>query len=74
MAIINVRVEESVKKQAAELFDELGLDMSTAMNIFLRQAIRQGGMPFEIKKTNDETLAVMREVEGIRSDKIKAKI
>lgn len=73
MTTINIRVEESVKKQATELFEELGLDMSTAMNMFLRQAIRHGGIPFEIKRPNATTLQALQEVEQIRSGKIVAK-
>ncbi|NLK69542.1 MAG: type II toxin-antitoxin system RelB/DinJ family antitoxin, partial [Clostridiaceae bacterium] len=35
-------------EQAEILFEELGLNMSTAFNVFIRQSIRQGGIPFEI--------------------------
>ncbi|MBQ8685131.1 MAG: type II toxin-antitoxin system RelB/DinJ family antitoxin [Clostridia bacterium] len=52
MTTINVRVDENVKKQATELFEELGLDMSTALNLFLRQAINYGGIPFEVKRNH----------------------
>ena len=61
MTTINVRVDENVKKQAGELFEELGLDMSTAMNMFLRQSIRHGGLPFEVKTGKAETLAAIQE-------------
>ncbi len=57
MANINIRVDDAVKIQAQELFASLGMDMSTAMNIFLRQAIAFGGIPFTIRqpKYNAET-------------------
>ena len=48
MAQINIRIDDSLKEKAEILFDELGLNMSTAFNIFIRQSIRQGGIPFEI--------------------------
>ena len=53
---INIRVDNEVKVQAQEVFASLGLDMSSAINIFLRQAIRRNGIPFDlsnepIKKT-----------------------
>ena len=48
MAQINIRIDDSLKKQAEILFEELGLNMSTAFNVFIRQSIRQGGIPFEI--------------------------
>ena len=50
MTTINVSIDEKLKEQASELFEELGLDLSTAINIFLRQAIRCGGIPFEVKR------------------------
>lgn len=51
MANINIRVDDEVKTQAQELFASLGLDMSTAMNIFLRQAIAFGGIPFMVRQS-----------------------
>ncbi len=50
MTTINFRVDENVKNQATAIFEELGLDMSTALNLFLRQAINYGGIPFALKK------------------------
>jgi DNA-damage-inducible protein J len=44
-----VRIEPEVKREASAILDELGLSMSTAMNMFLRAVIREGGMPFEMK-------------------------
>ena len=47
-AHINMRVDGEIKDKAQELFASLGMDMTTAINIFLRQAIRKNGIPFEI--------------------------
>ena len=44
-----IRIEPEVKREASAILDELGLSMSTAMNMFLRAVIREGGMPFEMK-------------------------
>ena len=44
-----IKIEPEVKKEASAILDELGLSMSTAMNMFLRAVIREGGMPFEMK-------------------------
>lgn len=44
-----IRIEPEVKREASAILDELGLSMSTAMNMFLRAMIREGGMPFEMK-------------------------
>ena len=49
---VNVRVDSDLKKQAEILFSDLGLNMSTAINIFLRAAISHGGLPFEVKLTD----------------------
>jgi len=53
---INIRIDSEVKTKAQDVLDSLGMDMTTAINIFLRQAIRQQGIPFsiltgQIKKT-----------------------
>ena len=45
---INVRVDSEIKNKAQEVFSALGLDMTSAINIFLRQAIRKNGIPFEL--------------------------
>lgn len=47
---INIRVDEDIKKQAEELFSGLGLNISTAVNIFLRQSLSKRGLPFEVKE------------------------
>ena len=45
---LNIRVDEDIKKQADALFAGLGMNMTTAINVFLRQALRKGGVPFEV--------------------------
>jgi DNA-damage-inducible protein J len=45
---INIRVSSDIKAQAQDVFSSLGIDMTTAINIFLRQAIRQKGIPFAL--------------------------
>ena len=63
-----------IKAEANELFSELGIDMSSAVNIFSRQCILHGGLPFkvEVPKFNAETLAAMQEARDIMSGKIQA--
>lgn len=62
---ISIRVNESLKEQAQELFKSWGMDMSTAVNIFLSQTVREQRIPFSIgsEVPNAETVAAMREVE-----------
>ena len=49
---VNIRMDKEVKKQAEALFKLLGLNISTAFNIFIRQAIRQQAIPFEVAVEN----------------------
>jgi DNA-damage-inducible protein J len=68
-ASMNIRMDSEVKKQAQRLFSELGLDMTTAVNLFLRQSIRTHGIPFEVKLDvpNSETLAAIDDVNNNRN-------
>ena len=65
-----IRIEEDVKKQAVELFNQLGIDMSSAVNMFLRQAIMRGGLPFsvEVPRYKPEVLDAMEEARRISRD------
>lgn len=60
---INVRVDASLKKDAEKLFNELGLNMSSAITMFLKSAVSYEGIPFEIKRIrpNVETKAALNE-------------
>ena len=49
-ATINIKTDSELKKQAEELFSDLGMNMTTAFNIFLRQAVRENRIPFEITR------------------------
>ena len=77
MATVNmsIRMDTELKKQADAMFSDMGLNMTTAMNMFLRQVVRQGRIPFEIATDipNAETLAAMKEVDDMISGKIPAK-
>ena len=68
---LNIRTDAEVKAAAEQLFDALGLNMSTAVNIFLRQAIRQGGLPFEVKLDipNETTAAAIAEGRALMRDR-----
>lgn len=45
---VNIRMDSEVKQEAEQLFDSLGMNMTTAFNIFIRQSLRIGGIPFKI--------------------------
>ena len=67
---LNIRTEKAIKEQAEEIFNELGLNMTTAINIFLRTAIRERGIPFELKLDvpNETTAAAIEEGRKMMSD------
>ena len=70
-----IRLNADIKKEATALFRTLGLDLSSAINIFLRQSIMRGGLPFsvELPSYNRETLLAMAEAKAIAKGTIKAK-
>ncbi|WP_314077652.1 type II toxin-antitoxin system RelB/DinJ family antitoxin [uncultured Granulicatella sp.] len=65
-----IRIDTTIKEEANVLFSRLGLDMSSAVNIFLRQCLLRGGLPFsvEVPKYNEETLAAMEDAKRISRD------
>ena len=62
---VTLRVDEDLKRQADALFSELGLNLTTAFNIFLRQSVREQQIPFQISKNvpNAVTLSAMNASE-----------
>lgn len=64
----SISIDADVKAKAQELFAEFGMDLSTAVNIFLRQAIYERSFPFNIQREvpNADTIAAMKEAEEMR--------
>ncbi len=68
---LNIRTSKETKDKANEIFNKLGLTMTSAINIFLKTAIRKNGIPFELKleeEPNEITLEAMRESDRIAKD------
>ena len=67
---ISIRMDAELKAQADALFAELGMSLSTAFNIFVRQSLREGRIPLDIalNQPNKETIAAMLEAERITKD------
>ena len=67
---LNIRTDKHIKEQAEEIFNNLGLNMTTAINIFLRTTIRENGIPFEIKldTPNRETRDAIEEGRKLFAD------
>lgn len=49
MANLNIRVDDTLKKQAEAVFSELGISLSAATTMFLKQVVRYNGIPFELR-------------------------
>ena len=67
---LNIRTDKDIKDAAEQIFNELGISMTTAVNMFLRQAVRSNGIPFELKLNtpNEVTLAAIEEGRRIAKD------
>lgn len=70
MTNLNIRTDKEIKEQAEAIFSELGLNMTTAINIFLRTAIRENGIPFDLRLDllNNRTIAAIEEGRRIAYD------
>lgn len=68
----SVRMDSDIKKQCETLYGELGMTLTTAINVFLRQSLRAGGFPFEVRldQPNKDTIAAMLEAERIAKDPV----
>lgn len=66
MALIQVRVDEDLKNQATAIYNELGIDLSTAIRMFLKKSVSDGGIPFSTK-INESTLDAILAVENMRN-------
>ena len=64
----NISLDADLKKQSQELLSDLGLDLTTAVTIFLKQALREQGIPFKItrEQPNAETLAALDEYNEMK--------
>ena len=69
---ISIRMDSDLKAQADRLFGELGMNLTTAFNIFVRQSLREGRIPFDISlnQPNSETVATMLEAERPGSERV----
>lgn len=78
MAKFTMNIDETLKRQASELYEELGMTLTTAITVFLKQSVREGRMPFQPSMTKNATDDVgparmrdretlLKEVERLRS-------
>lgn len=62
---INIMVDKETKDEATKILKEVGLSMSTAINLFLKQVINHNGLPFEVRKPNEDTLRALKAAQDI---------
>ena len=67
---LNIRIDKKIKDHAEKIFNELGLNMTAAINIFLREVIHEHGIPFELKieTPNDTTANAVEEGKKLIND------
>lgn len=67
---VSFRIDSDLKAQADSLFSQLGMNMTTAFNIFLRQSVREGRIPFDVSLNtpNAETIAALLEAQKLMAD------
>lgn len=72
MTTLNIRIDENLKNKASKAFASMGLDMSSAVKLFLHQSVLEQRMPFEIRTVNGYTRAyedkLLREVNQVKED------
>lgn len=68
---LNIRTDKEIKEAAEKIYASLGLNMTTAINMFLRASIRERGIPFDLKlnQPNEETIKAIEEGRKIAKDK-----
>ena len=68
---LNIRTDKEIKETAEKIYSSLGLNMTTAINMFLRACIRERGIPFELRLDvlSDETIKAIEEGRKISKDK-----
>lgn len=66
----SVRMDSDIKKQCETMYGELGINLTTAINVFLRKSLSVGGFPFDVRidQPNKETIVAMLEAERLAHD------
>ena len=66
MALLQVRIDEDLKKQATAIYNEIGIDLSTAIRMFLKKSVQEGGLPFD-PRISPATLTAILAVDKMRT-------
>ena len=66
MAVLQIRLDDELKNQAIAIYNELGIDLSTAIRMFLKKSVSTGGIPFDTK-IDEITLKAIKAVDHMRT-------
>lgn len=66
-SVLQVRVDESLRAQAAAIYEDLGIDLQTAVRIFLKRSVRENGLPFGMTLTEKKATTVEAGIKAIES-------
>ena len=66
MAVLQIRLDEELKNQAIAIYNELGIDLSTAIRMFLKKSVSTGGIPFDTK-IDEVTLNAIKAADTMRT-------
>lgn len=65
-SVLQVRVDENLRTQAAAIYEDLGIDLQTAVRIFLKRSVREKGLPFGMTLHEERGTAAEAGVKAIR--------
>jgi DNA-damage-inducible protein J len=68
LASLNVKIDRTIKKEADSIANAMGMTLSTAINIFVRQMVNERAIPFKIHMVADETALFHQLIDSIRSE------
>lgn len=67
-ALVQVRIDNELKAQAIKVFSDVGLDLSTAIKIFLKRSVQKKGIPFAMNLDESSTISAIENIMSMRQD------
>ncbi|EOH93932.1 type II toxin-antitoxin system RelB/DinJ family antitoxin [Enterococcus pallens] len=64
MAQLNMRLDDQLKKESSEIFDSLGMDLTTGIKIYLTKVVREKGIPFDLTLQQSDFEEALRDIES----------
>ena len=73
MSVLQIRIEDDLKKQVSDLFESLGMDIPTAVRIFFKRAVIERGLPFKVSEhpTMSESSGLMSALRALNEEALK---